>query len=163
MQEEHIATLVHDDEYGRNAGQVAKISSERLLFVKRKELALNPYELVELPFSQCTSISYEVKWAIAPMIFGVLLVALVGFILTSYVEPGTRVPVGALAIVLVFGAILARGPKRHHLTFEVGGKRYKWQSKAGEFKYKVASVAKVVAFAREKGLFSSEKQPASKI
>jgi hypothetical protein len=158
QEEEHIATLVHDDEYSRNAGQMAKIYSTRLLFVKRKELALKPYELVELPLEQCTSISYEVKWAIVPMIFGMLLVAVVGFILTSYIEPGTRVPVGALAIVLIFGVILARGPKRHRLTFIVGGKRYRWQSKAGDFKYKIASVRKLVSFAREKGLLVSDER-----
>lgn len=158
MEAQHIATLVHDDEYRRNAGQIAKVSSERLLFIKRKELALKPYELVELPVAQCSAITYRVKWAVIPMVIGILLVALVAFVLTSYVEPGTRVPVGALAIVLVFGAILARGPKRHRLTFLVNGKRYKWQSKAGDYKCKVASVNQVVAFAREKGLLLGEQE-----
>ena len=151
-EDQHIATLVHGDEYARNAGQIASVSERHLLFVKRKELALKPFELVELPTCDCSSIEYGVKWAVAPMIFGLLLVGLVIFILTSYVEPGTRVPVGALAIVLIFGAVLARGPKRHRLTFVVGGRRYKWQSKAGDFKYKLASVNKVVTFARERGL-----------
>ncbi len=157
-EEEHIATLVHPDEYARNAGQVASLSTSRILFVKRRELALKPFELVEYPTAGCTTIKYEVKWAYLAMTLGVLLVLLILFIFASEVPAGTHVPVGALAIALVFGAILLRGPKRHRLTFVVDGKTLRWQSKAGDFKYKVASVNKVVAFAKEHGLLSEVAQ-----
>ena len=154
-EEEHVATLVHPDEYVRNASQVAKLSTERLVFIKRKELSMTPFELVEYPISECSSISYEVKWAWLGMTIGATLVLLLLFILTSEIPADTRVPVGAIAIALVFGATLLRGPKRHRLTFMVAGKRLRWQSKAGDFKYKVASVNKVVAFAQAKGLLSA--------
>jgi hypothetical protein len=150
---QNIATLVHSDEYAKNPNQVASLSTHRLVYVKRKELALIPFELLQFPASQCTSITYEVKWAIVPMILGAFLVALVLLILSSDVMVGTRVPVGALAIALIFGAILARGPKRHRLTFLVNGKPLRWQSKAGDFKYKVASVQRVIAYAKESGLY----------
>ncbi|WP_428001311.1 hypothetical protein [Acidovorax sp.] len=149
---EHIATLVHSDEYAKYVNQVASVSSERILFVKRKELAMTPYELIEFPTSALTSVRYEKKLAIIPMVVGALFVALVLFILTSEVAPGTRVPVGALAALVVFGGALFLGPKRHQLTFEVGGKSLRWKSKAGDFKYKVVSSQKVVEWARAKGV-----------
>jgi len=153
-EEEHVATLVHADEYARNASQVASITTHKLVFIKRKELALKPFELVEYPMDECTAISYEVKWALFGMIFGTLLVLLVLFIFASEVPSGTRVPAGALAIALIFGALLARGPKRHRLTFSIAGKKLKWQSKAGDFKYKTASVNRIVAFAESHGLLA---------
>lgn len=151
-EEEHIATLVHPDEYARNVGQVATLSTSRILFVKRRELAHKPFELVEYPTSRCASIKYEVKWAIIAMTLGVLLMLLILFIFSSELPAGTRVPVGALVIALLFGVSLLRGPKRHRLTFVVDGKALRWQSKAGDFKYKVVSVNKIVAFAKERGL-----------
>jgi hypothetical protein len=152
-EEQYIATLVHPDEYAKNVSQIASISTHRLIYVKRKELSLKPFELLQFPTSQCTSITYEIKWAIVPMIFGALLVALVLFILSSDVMVGTRVPVGALAVVLIFGGLLARGPKRHRFTFLVNGKPMRWQSKAGDFKYKIASVKRIIAYAKDSGLY----------
>ncbi len=149
---EHIATLVHPDEYAKYVNQVASVSSERILFVKRKELAMRPFELLQFATSSCTSVRYQKKLAVIPMLIGAFFVGLVVFILTSEVAPGTRVPVGALAILLVFGAILFLGPRRHQLTFEVDGKTLKWKSKAGDFKYKVVSSQKVVEWARSKGI-----------
>lgn len=155
-EEEHIATLVHPDEYARNVSQVAKLSTDKLVFIKRKELALKPFELTEYPMADCTSISYEVKWAWISMAVGAILVLLILFIFMSEVPTGTRVPIGALAIALVFGATLLREPKRHRITFHVGTKKLRWQSKAGDFKYKVASVNKIVAFAESKGLLGAK-------
>lgn len=154
-EEEHVATLVHSDEYAKYANQVASISTHKIVFVKRKELAMTAYELVQFPTAACSAITYERKLAIVPMVIGALLVALVLFVLNSDVMSGTRVPVGALAIVLIFGAILFFGLKRHELVFVVNGKRLKWKSKAGDFKYKVASTQKVVTFARQKGLLNA--------
>ena len=151
-EEQTIAVLVLPEEYAKNANQVARLSTHKIVFVKRKELSLKPFQLVELPMSQCTSVTYEVKWAVVPMILGALLVALVLFILSSEVVVGTRVPLGALAVVLIFGGLLARGPKRHRLTFMVDGKPLRWQSKAGDFRYKVAVVQRVIAYAKESAL-----------
>ncbi|MBB6577597.1 hypothetical protein HNP33_001654 [Comamonas odontotermitis] len=149
---EHVATLVYPDEYSKNVNQVASVSSERILFVKRKELAMTPYELLQFPTSSLTSVRYKKRLAIWPMLIGAIFVTLVLFILTSEVAPGTRVPVGALALLLVLGGGLFLGPRRHQLTFEVNGKTLRWQSKAGDFKYKVASSQKVVDWARTRGI-----------
>lgn len=153
-EDEHIATLVLPDEYVGNANQVAEVSTNKLVLIKRKELALKPFELVQYPMAECSAITYEIKWAIMPMIFGALLVALILFTLTLDIPAGTSLPIGALGAALIAGAVWLRGPKRHRLTFVMNGKRLRWQSKAGEFKAKLASTQRVIAFAREKGLLS---------
>jgi hypothetical protein len=152
-EEQHIATLVYPDEYAKNVSQIASLSTHKLVYVKRKELSLKPFDLLEFHTSLCTCITYEIKWAFGSMIFGAFLVALVFFVLSSDLTAAPRVPIGALAIVLVFGGILARGPKRHRLTFLVDGKPMRWQSKAGDFKYKVIAVERVIAYARDAGIF----------
>lgn len=153
--EEYIATLVHPEEYVRNANQVAQLSSDKLLFIKRKELAMKPFELVEYPMAECSAISYEVKWALLGMGIGALLVLPILAIFISEIPAGTRLPVGTLASAFILGATLLRGPKRHRIIFTVAGKELRWQSKAGDFKYKVASVDKVLAFALSRGLLTT--------
>jgi hypothetical protein len=83
---------------------------------------------------------------------GLLVLLLVGALLFGSVEVGTSIRWGALALAIIFGLNLLIGVKRHRLTFIVDGKRYRWQSKAGDYKYKVAVVQRVVAYARERKL-----------
>ena len=154
MQEEHIATFVHPDEYARNPNQVACVTTRKIVFVKRKELAMKPFELVEFPLDQCSRITYETRHAFLPMVLGAFLVLLVGFILSSDIPAGTRVPVGSLAIVFIFGGGLVFSPKRHRFTFIMNNRKLKWQSKAGDYKYKTGSTQKLIAFAKEKGLMT---------
>lgn len=151
-EDEHITTLVHPDEYAKNVNQVASVYVNRLIFVKRKFAALTRFELIQVPMSECSSITYEIRWALISMIFGALLAVSIPLVLVICPVPaGTRVPVGAFAIVFIFGVILFRGPKRHRLTFVIGGKKFRWESKAGDFKYKIVSTQKIVAFARKGG------------
>lgn len=91
------------------------------------------------------------------MVLGALLVALIIlFFTTGEVTAGTYVPVGLLALAMIIGINLVFGFKRHKLTFVLKDRKLRWQSKAGDFKYKVASVNQVIAFARDLGLLKSE-------
>lgn len=155
--DEHIATLVYPDEYAKNVSQIASVSSQMLIYVKRRELAMTPFDLLYFSMDECSTISYQVKWAIISMIFGAALIALVIFIMLSDVQAGTSVPVGALAVALIFGGILLKNPKRHCITFVVSGKNFQWKSKAGDFKYKLVSVQKVVDFAKASGRYRDVK------
>jgi hypothetical protein len=155
-EEESVAILVLPEDYRKNSDQVARISNRKIIYVKGKLFALKPFELVALPISQCSSIEYERRLAIAPMIFGGLLVLLlVGAFAFGTVDSGTSVRWGAVALAIIFGLNLLFGVKRHRLTFTVAGRRYRWQSKAGDFKYKIAAVQRVVGFARQQGLLSA--------
>ncbi|MFZ6654486.1 hypothetical protein [Undibacterium sp. TJN19] len=156
VDEEHIATLVYPDEYAKNINQIASVSTQKLVFVKRKVASLTPFELLQFSLSECSAIFYEIKWAVVSMIFGGLLALSILLVLAFGSFPaGMSVPIGAMGFCFVLGVVLLRGPKRHRLTFVVNGKKFRWQSKAGDFKYKLVSTQKIVAFAKEKGIFSN--------
>jgi hypothetical protein len=153
---EHIAVLVHPDEYPKHIGQVASVYTDRIILVKRKIVSMTSFELTQPSMRGCSSIKYEIKWAVFSMIFGALLAISIMLVLFFCSVPGgTRVPVGALAFVFIFGVILFRGPKRHRLTFVIDGKKFRWESKAGDFKYKSVSTQKILAFAKDRGILQN--------
>ena len=151
---EFIATLVFPDDYAKHPNQIASLSTQRLIFIKRKELAMTPYEIQHYSMRDCQSISYRKHFALVPMLFGLasLLLILVIFIGLSDVEFRVRVPIGAMAAVVLFGAILFRGPIRHRIIITFPSRTFRWQSRAGEFRMIQPSVEKVLAFARREGL-----------
>jgi uncharacterized membrane protein len=150
--EEAVATFVHSDEYAKNVSQVAYVTTHKIVHVRRKEFAMQPFALEQYPLAEVSSIQYQRRLALLPMIVGVFLVLLVMFIFGSEVPAGTRWPIGALALVFVFGGSLMLGVRRHRFTFMLGDKKLKWQSKAGDYKYKAVSVQRLIDFARAKGL-----------
>ncbi|MDM5181114.1 hypothetical protein PO883_28425 [Massilia sp. DJPM01] len=140
-----IATLVHSDEYAKHFKQIAIIRTHAIYVVKRKY----GYEMARIPLEQGATITYAVTWALIPMLFGALLVAgIIAIFVFGSVEAGTRIPVGALALGSIFGSVLIRGTKRHLITVRTGGRTYRWRSKAGAFKDKISSTARVIAFMR---------------
>jgi len=157
--EEWVATLLHPDEYAANVNNVATVTTDKIVYIKRKELALKPFERLEYPIAECTAITYKKHYAIGSFVAGLAAILLVlgivwGFaVYGANLQPGTRVSIGAVLAVAVFGAFRVSGIKRHRLTFKVGSSEVRWQSRAGEFKSKEVSVQKVAAFAEEKGLW----------
>ncbi|MDQ1923551.1 hypothetical protein [Massilia pseudoviolaceinigra] len=146
-EDQNIATLVHTDEYGKHYNQIASIRTHQIVVVKRKVLSLNGYELVRIHLGPTAAMTYKVKWALVPMLFGAALVAgIIALFVFGSVEAGTRIPVGALAFGLIFGGVLMSGPKRHLITVTTGGRTYRWKSKGGDFKYKIASTQRAIAF-----------------
>ncbi|UOD29412.1 hypothetical protein INH39_29065 [Massilia violaceinigra] len=149
--DQNIATLVHPDEYGRHYNQIAVIRTRHIVVVKRKLLSASGCELVRIMLDDDAAIIYRVKWALVPMLFGALLVAgILAVLVFGSVEGGTEVPVGALAFALILGGVLVTGPKRHIVTVTTQGKTYRWKSRGGDFKYKIASTQRVIAFAQER-------------
>ena len=152
-EEQRIVTLVLPEDYARNAGQIASLSTHEILYIRRKELSLKPFELIPLPASHCSSIQYEQRLAVIPMVLGGILVfLLLGLFIFGSVDAGTSIRWGAVALAMIYGLNMLLGVKRHRLTFVVDGKRYRWQSKAGDFKYKTAVVQRLLAYAHERGL-----------
>lgn len=158
---EHIATLVHPDEYEKHLDQITGVYSDQLIFLKRKFMSMKGPELVAYPIASCSSITYKKKLAIVTMLLGVILiVGIPAIFLFGSVEPGTSIPIGMLALAMGMGYVMMRGPRRHRLTFVIDGKKYKWESKAGDFTYKQVSVYKVVSFARQRGILVDSDTPA---
>jgi hypothetical protein len=159
VREEFIATLLHPDEYRRNFNRVASLTSQNVTFLARKFFSKAGYELVKYPMHECRSIGYTDERPLPTMLFGALLVALTVFVfymLTVYwdrVDPGTRIPIGALGLAGLYGIRRLFAARRHRLVFNLAGERkLSWQSRSGDYEHKRGSVDKVVAFARSKGL-----------
>ncbi len=154
--EESVAILVHPDEYKKNPNQVASITVNRIKYIRGKKLAMNPFEIEYYPIEKCNKIKYEKRFAVLPLLFGVLCIIVVGLIVVSPMPGGTRIPVGALALTLGFGVVLVRGIKRHKITFYFDSKDLTWQSKAGDYRHKHTAIQNIIDYARKKGLLSSD-------
>jgi hypothetical protein len=159
VREEFIATLLHPEEYRRNLNRVASLTDQNITFLARKFVSKAGWELVKYPMHECRSISYSDERPLPTMLFGALLVALTVFVLYMLavywerLEPGTRIPIGALALAGLYGVRRLFGARRHRLVFNlVGGRNLSWQSQSGDYGHKRVSVDRVVAFARSKGL-----------
>ena len=150
---EFVATLIHESDYAKQVNQVAILWTDRLRFIRRKELAIEPYAVEEVPMARIKAISYRMSYSVAPALLGVVCIAALAAVLVLPIPFGTRVPVGALMLAAGGGLVWLRGMKRHVLEFAVDGKVLSWRSKAGEFKDREVIVQKVLSFARGAGLF----------
>ncbi|WP_157599144.1 hypothetical protein [Rhodanobacter sp. Root179] len=158
-QEEFVATLLFPDEYRRQLNQVAGLTSRRIDFLKSKFGSMSGGEVVQIPIEQCSGIAYKNSRPVYVIVAGVLLslaAPLSLYVIATNWEalgPDGRVPVGALFVATLFGLRMVFGARRHELTFSLMGRSsLKWRSRPGDFKYKQASVGKVLEFARSKGL-----------
>lgn len=158
-----IATLVFPNEYMRNLNSVAGLSTGHISFLKRKFVSKQGWELVKFPTGNCREILYKANVPFQRILGGVFLTAIVAAITAGLVEywdslePGQRVPVGAIALAGIYGIKLVLGARRHKLTFRMqDGLTLTWKSKSGEFKVMAPIVDGVVAFAKSKSLLTSE-------
>jgi hypothetical protein len=164
MGEEMIATLVEPNRYPRHLGQVAALTTEHLVVLKRKFVSRAGYEIHTAPLSGCARVRYRDERPIPTMVGGALILAIVAGVLVMLVlswkdlEPGTRVPIGALAVAGLYGSRWLFGARRHRLVFAMtDGTSLAWTSLSGEFaKYK-AEVDRVVEFARSRDLLDSNR------
>src|SRR5258705_11131940 len=107
--EQSVATLVFPNEYLRRLNSVVGLTAENVIFLKRKFVSKSGWELERHPLGDFTGISYSPSVPIVRIVGGVLLVALIGavlYLLGVYwdnLEPGQRIPVGAIALAGSFG------------------------------------------------------------
>ncbi|WP_315386475.1 hypothetical protein [uncultured Stenotrophomonas sp.] len=151
-QGDFVATLIHDSDYARQTGQVATVWTGQIRFVRRKELAMQPYALEIIPMAKIQAITYKATYALVPAILGVLCIAAFLTVMFAPMAAGTRVPIGALMLAAGAGFLWLRGIKRHVIEFSLGDTSVRWRSRAGEFKDRDVVVKKVLAFARDAGL-----------
>jgi hypothetical protein len=159
MSEQTIATLVFSTEYMKQLNSVAAVTTENLVYLKRKFVSKSGWELIKYPLTECRGIEYKQDRPITKMVFAFLLLALITFIVVMVgvywddLDASAKVPIGALAFAGIFGARVAFGGRRHSLSFAmVDGSTLTWRSKAGEHKLMADVVAKVLEFARSKAL-----------
>lgn len=158
--EEHVATLIHPDEYMRHLNQVASLSTKNIVFLKRKFVSKSGWELVSYPLSDCTRIFYKDERPLTVIVPGLLLTVLIAgifYMLFTYwndLEPSARIPIGALGVAGFYGFRWVLGSRRHKIAFELKDKtQLEWKSRPGDYKYKTVSAQKVVEFAKSTGLW----------
>ncbi len=157
--DQNIATLVFPNEYMRQLNSVVGLTAENVIFLKRKFVSRSGWELERHPLSELTGILYSQSVPIMRIVGGALLVALIGavlYLLGVYwdsLEPGQRIPVGAIALAGIFGLKLLFGARQHKLVFLLrSGTKLTWKSKAGDFNLIKPAVEGIVAFAKQRAL-----------
>jgi hypothetical protein len=161
--EESVAILLHPDEYLKHLGEVASVTRGHIRLVKRKFVSKVGWEVVDVPLADCTAITYKDERPLFKVFLGVLLTVLTTFIFCMVfiywdrLDPGTRVPVGALGLATLYGLGWAFRSRRHRLSFLLrDGRTLEWKSASGDYKYKAVSARRTVEFARSTGLLTSE-------
>jgi hypothetical protein len=162
VSEESVAILLHQDDHLRHLGEVASVTTRHVRVVQRKFVSKAGWEIVDIPLADCIAVTYKDERPLFKIFLGVLLTVLTIFIFYMiYVywdrlDPGTKIPIGALGFATVYGLSWAFRSRRHRLVFSFkDGRTLKWKSASGDYKYKVASARKVVEFARSAGLLAA--------
>ena len=156
-----VASLAMPELYGKCVGQIVTVSTEQLRYIRRRELAMKPYEIETHEISQCRSVRYQSDWAPLRIIFGGLSLALAILIATGVwvyadrLPMGYSVPVVAILALGYFGLRYLLAGRRHVLTFDLESGPLRWTSRPGEFKTWEKSVGSILEFARSKGLYQS--------
>src|SRR5258708_12722016 len=121
--DQNIATLVFPNEYMRQLNSVVGLTAENVIFLKRKFVSRSGWELERHPLSELTGILYSQSVPIMRIVGGALLVALIGavlYLLGVYwdsLEPGQRIPVGAIALAGIFRLQLLSDARHPNLDF----------------------------------------------
>jgi len=162
--EEFVATLVQPAEYAHHLNQVAGLTTRNIVFLERKFVSRSGHELVGTPLDACVAVRYVDERSPLTIVSGVLLAGLVAFVLYMLaaswkrLEPGTLIPIGALALAGLYGVRRVFGARRHRLVFRLkDGTSLRWRSRPGDFDLKKANVERIVDFARARGILDTSR------
>ena len=155
--ESFIAELVSPDEFIKHRNQVAYLTNQRLIFLKKKTLGAY-YTIEYIPLSLCTEISYKKTLAIGSMIGGAFLAAL-GLLVLFFTFTGELHSFGAAfyGVPLIgLGGALVFGVKRHSILFHCSGRTLKWISSPGGFKKRLTLLREIRDYAFQRGILVTE-------
>lgn len=154
-----VVTLIFPNGYVHQLNEVASVTTQNVVFLKRKLLSSSGSELIKFPLTEVASVEYQETRPILRLIFGALLTALILFIFVMiYVywdslEPGTRIYVGLFALAGFYGVRLLTDSRISRLTFLMrDGSKLKWKSKPGDFKLMRESALRIMEFAKQRRL-----------
>lgn len=159
-----VATLIEPAESVYHLNQVAGLTTQHIVFLKRKFASRAGHELVRYPIADCAGVKYFDERPAATIASGVLLVGLIGFIFYMLVvnwgrmEPRTRVPIGLLGLAGLYGVRRLFGARRHRLVFTLKDRTtLTWKSRPGDFDVKKLAVERIVDFARARELMHASR------
>ena len=160
---EVIAILVAPAEYLRHVNEVASVTTLHIRVLKKKNWTIgsDPYHLIEHRIADCERLDYEDRRSVARIVFGSVLAVLICVIFVllgiywDSLQPGSRIPVGFLALAFFIGLRWVFGSRVHRLVFLMrDGARLSWKSRAGEFHDMQRAVDNILAFAKSRGLLT---------
>jgi hypothetical protein len=160
-EEQLITTLLFPNECVRHLNQMSGLTTCNIVYLKRKFLSKSGYELVTYPLTECDRITYYDERPLLSLILGalpVLTVGVVGYGVFKYwdeLSPATRIPVGVLFLVSLYGFRAIFLARRYRVVFSLrDGSKLLWKTRAGDYKYKEANVSKVVELAKSRGILA---------
>ena len=146
--------LVEPDRYIKNRNCVAMVTSERLVFLKKRVIGAY-YEIQYTDLADVQEVRHDYTYAIGRMVGGLALVAfsvaVVAFAAMGLVR-GIGV-VGIPATLGVGGLVAALGVKRRRIVFKCASRDLSWTSEAAS----VRATTKTTAAVRE--FFDSREIP----
>jgi len=152
-----VAELVSPDKFIKHRNQVAYVTDQRLVFLKKKTIGAY-YTIEYIPFSLCTQVSYKKTFAIGPMIGGAFLAA-VGLMVLFFALTGELRSSGAVVYgvpLIGLGGMLVFGVKRHSLLFHCGERTLKWVSSPGGFKERLPLLREVRDYVFRRGILVTD-------
>ncbi|MFZ6845899.1 hypothetical protein [Undibacterium sp. RuTC16W] len=168
MHEEVVAIFVSPEKYAYHINQVVSISTDYFRVLRKRFSIKMPYEIEEIPITNCTQIDYQSRLSPVRIFFGILLVALMLTIFYligvygAHLEQGTSIRIGLLALALITGLKWAFMSRQHQVSFLLNdGTRLHWCSRSGDFKYKERAVSRLFEHLETRGLRINGQRPKS--
>lgn len=153
-----IAELLDLQEYPSNVGEVAAVSDEQIMVLRRDRNELVGFTLQPEEMARCRSIEYqrETSWLrilvgaacfVGVGVFVIMMVMSVG----NFVEKATPLIIGAIACTS-FGVRMVTSTHRHVIRFEMPDEVLTWRSPAIDYDSKAEAAHDVRVFARSRGI-----------
>lgn len=151
-----ICELVPQDEYLHHRNQVAMVTDQHIVFLKKKTIG-SYYSIQYISLSDCNHIAYTKKIALGAMIGG-LFFFIIGLLVLIFAVTGQLRNIQAAIYgipLLGIGASFIFGIKRHKLTFRCNNQNLYWLSAAGKYKKNILILHKINKLARSKRIDTS--------
>jgi hypothetical protein len=153
-----IAILLDLDEYPSNVGEVAVVSDQQLMVIRRDRDELVGFKPAYLDVSDCRSIEYirETAWyriilAAIGLALAVVLAVMLFQSVGNSTDEITPLIIGTIMLV-TFGIRFATSTHRHLIRFEMADEVLEWESPPIDFNSKAADARAVREFARSRGI-----------
>lgn len=155
---EFVAGLVEEEDARRHLGQVASVTTEELRVIRRKFVSTKGWELATHRLSDVEAMEHFDERPLTTTLSGVFMLlvgaAVVLLLVLNWndLAPETKVPVGAIALLISWGVRRTFSARRHRLVFTLrDGTTVWWASRPGEHALRAPAVANVLELARTRG------------
>jgi len=156
-----VAELLDQSEHPSNIGNVAAISDQQIVLLRRDKRELVNYRFEYFDVRDCHAIRYQKETAYYRIIVGAacfLAAAFFVFMLLAgvndMVEQGGPLIIGTIASVTI-GIRFVTSTHRHVIRFELPDQTLTWRSPAIDIKSRVTAAHAVREYARERGILET--------